>query len=113
LYIIPTTEQKEKSDLNLAVAGTKKAINMVEAGANELSEEEMLGAIMFGHEAIKKLCAFQEQIIAEIGKPKRVVELYTIPQELIATMLIAFLVPATAKFKSDFSFCSVVGFITY
>lgn len=56
---------------------------MVEAGANELSEEEMLGAIMFGHEAIKKLCAFQEQIIAEIGKPKRVVELYTIPQELI------------------------------
>lgn len=83
-YVInPTTEQKEKSDLNLAVAGTKKAINMVEAGANELSEEEMLGAIMFGHEAIKKLCAFQEQIIAEIGKPKRVVELYTIPQELI------------------------------
>ena len=53
-YVInPTTEQKEKSDLNLAVAGTKKAINMVEAGANELSEEEMLGAIMFGHEAIK------------------------------------------------------------
>lgn len=83
-YIInPTTEQKEKSDLNLAVAGTKKAINMVEAGANELSEEEMLGAIMFGHEAIKKLCTFQEEIIKEIGKEKRVIELYTIPQELI------------------------------
>ena len=81
--INPTVEQKEKSDLNLAVAGTKKAINMVEAGASELSEEEMLGAIMFGHEAIKKLCAFQEEIIKEIGKEKRVIELYSIPQEIV------------------------------
>ena len=82
-YIInPTIAQKEKSDLNLAVAGTKKAVNMVEAGAQELSEEEMLGAIMFGHEAIKKLCEFQEEIIKEIGKEKRVIELYSIPQEL-------------------------------
>ena len=83
-YVInPTLAQKEKSDLNLAVAGTKKAINMVEAGASELSEEEMLGAIMFGHEAIKKLCAFQEEIIKEIGKEKRVIELYSIPQEIV------------------------------
>ena len=82
-YIInPTIAEKEKSDLNLAVAGTKKAVNMVEAGAQELSEEEMLGAIMFGHEAIKKLCEFQEEIIKEIGKEKRVIELYSIPQEL-------------------------------
>ena len=82
-YIInPTIAEKEKSDLNLAVAGTKKAVNMVEAGAQELSEEEMLGAIMFGHEAIKKLCEFQEEIIKEIGKEKRIIELYSIPQEL-------------------------------
>ena len=76
LIINPTVEEAQKSDLNLAVAGTKEAINMVEAGANELSEEEMLDAIMFGHEAIKKLCEFQEEIIREIGKPKRTVKLY-------------------------------------
>lgn len=86
-YVInPTVEEKEKSDLNLAVAGTKKAINMVEAGANELSEEDMLGAIMFGHEAIKKLCVFQEEIIKEIGKEKRVIELYSVPEELQNTI---------------------------
>lgn len=76
LIINPTVEEAQKSDLNLAVAGTKEAINMVEAGANELSEEEMLDAIMFGHEAIKKLCEFQEEITREIGKPKRTVKLY-------------------------------------
>ena len=76
LIINPTVEEREHSDLNLAVAGTKEAINMVEAGANELSEDEMLDAIMFGHEAIKELCAFQEEIIKEIGKPKREVSLY-------------------------------------
>lgn len=76
LIINPTVEEAQKSDLNLAVAGTKEAINMVEAGANELSEEEMLDAIMFGHEAIKKLCGFQEEITREIGKPKRTVKLY-------------------------------------
>ncbi len=76
LIINPTVEEAQKSNLNLAVAGTKEAINMVEAGANELSEEEMLDAIMFGHEAIKKLCEFQEEITREIGKPKRTVKLY-------------------------------------
>lgn len=76
LIINPTVEEAKNSDLNLAVAGTKQAVNMVEAGANELSEDEMLDAIMFGHEAIKKLCEFQEEITREIGKPKRTVKLY-------------------------------------
>ncbi len=74
--INPTVEEKELSDIDLAVAGTKEAINMVEAGAAQVSEEDMLDALMFGHEAIKKLCAWQEEIIKEVGKPKRVVELY-------------------------------------
>ena len=76
-YVInPTVEQRKNSDLNLAVAGTKEAINMVEAGADELSEDQMLDAIMFGHEAIKKLCDFQIEIAKEIGKAKREVSLY-------------------------------------
>ncbi|MGM9873734.1 MAG: polyribonucleotide nucleotidyltransferase [Bacilli bacterium] len=74
--INPTVEEKEKSDINVAVAGTKDAINMVEAGADQVNEEEMLDALMFGHEAIKKLCAWQEEIIKEVGKEKRVIELY-------------------------------------
>jgi polyribonucleotide nucleotidyltransferase len=74
--IDPTVEQKAKSDLNLTVAGTKDAIMMVEAGAAELSEEEMLDGIMFGHEAIKKLCAFEETIIKAVGVAKRHIDLY-------------------------------------
>ncbi len=70
-YVInPTTSQLEESSLNLTVAGTKDAICMVEAGAQNLSEKEMLEAILFGHEEIKKLCAFQTKIIKEIGVPK-------------------------------------------
>lgn len=65
--INPTTDQLEKSDINLVVAGTKDAINMVEAGADEVSEEVMLEAIMFGHEEIKRLVAFQEEIINKLG----------------------------------------------
>ncbi|RSL32870.1 polyribonucleotide nucleotidyltransferase [Salibacterium salarium] len=65
--INPTTEQEEKSDIELTVAGTKDAINMVEAGANEVPEEKMLEAIMFGHEEIKRLVAFQEDIIQKAG----------------------------------------------
>jgi len=76
LIINPSVEEREKSDLNLAVAGTKDAINMVEAGANELSEDEMLDAIMFGHEAIKQLCEFESEIKEKVGKEKRVVSLY-------------------------------------
>lgn len=70
LIINPTAEQIEASELSLAVAGTKDAICMVEAGASELSEKDMLEALMFGHENLKKLCDFQEQIIKEIGEEK-------------------------------------------
>ena len=81
--INPTTEELENSRLNLTVAGTKEAICMVEAGAHECSEKEMLDAIMFGHEAIKKLCAFQEEIIKEIGKVKVPVYSATLSEELV------------------------------
>lgn len=80
--INPTPEELEKSDLDLTVAGTKEAINMVEAGAKEVSEELMLEALMFGHEAIKELVEFQEKIIKEIGKPKMEYEVLEITDEL-------------------------------
>ncbi len=80
----PTVEQAEISDIDLTVAGTAKALNMVEAGAKEVSEEDMLEALMFGHEQIKKLCAFQEEIIAACGKEKREIQLYEINPELNA-----------------------------
>lgn len=79
--INPTPEELEKSDLDLTVAGTKEAINMVEAGAKEVSEELMLEALMFGHEAIKELVEFQEKIIKEIGKPKMEYEVLEITDE--------------------------------
>ncbi|MDQ0217030.1 polyribonucleotide nucleotidyltransferase [Peribacillus cavernae] len=78
----PTVEQMERSDIHLTVAGTKDAINMVEAGADEVPEETMLEAIMFGHEEIKKLIAFQEGIAAEFGKEKKAVTLYQVDAEL-------------------------------
>ncbi|WP_077621922.1 polyribonucleotide nucleotidyltransferase [Sediminibacillus massiliensis] len=80
--INPSIEQQEKSELNLTVAGTKDAINMVEAGANEVPEEVMLEAIMFGHEEIKRLVAFQEEIIAEVGKEKAEVTLFQLDPSL-------------------------------
>lgn len=80
--INPTVDQLEKSDINLIVAGTKDAINMVEAGADEVPEEIMLEAIMFGHEEIKRLIAFQEEIVAAVGKEKTEIELYEIDEEL-------------------------------
>ena len=70
LIINPTYEQRMKSDINLTVAGTKEAIMMVEAGANEVSESDMLDAIMFAHEEIKQLCVFIEEIAKEVGKEK-------------------------------------------
>jgi polyribonucleotide nucleotidyltransferase len=82
LVINPTVDQAEKSDIHLTVAGTKEAINMVEAGADEVPEEVMLDAIMFGHEYIKKLVAFQEQIVAEIGQEKREVTLFKPEKDL-------------------------------
>ena len=80
--INPTVEELEKTDINLIVAGTKDAINMVEAGAKEVSEEDMLEALMFGHEEIKRLVAFQEEVQAAVGKEKVVVELHTIPADI-------------------------------
>ncbi|HET7580982.1 MAG TPA: polyribonucleotide nucleotidyltransferase [Bacillales bacterium] len=80
--INPTVEQAEKSDINLTVAGTKDAINMVEAGANEVPEEVMLDAIMFGHEEIKRLVAFQEKIRAEFEKGKMEIQLHELDPEL-------------------------------
>jgi len=68
--INPTVEQAELSDIDLTVAGTKDAINMVEAGSKEVSEDDMLEALLFGHEAIKKLVDFQNEIISEIGEEK-------------------------------------------
>ena len=82
--INPTVEQLERSDIDLTVAGNKDAINMVEAGAKEVPEETMLEAIMFGHDEIKKLIAFQEKIVAEIGKEKMNVTLYQVDSELEA-----------------------------
>lgn len=80
LIINPTEEEMIYSDLNLSVAGTDVAINMVEAGACELSEDEMLEALMFGHEAIKKLCAFEKEIVSKIGKTKRELNIYKIDE---------------------------------
>jgi polyribonucleotide nucleotidyltransferase len=80
--INPTTAQAEASDLHLVVAGTKDAIMMVEAGADEVPEEVMLEAIMFGHEEIKKIVALQEQLVAEAGKPKMEVKLHAVDEEV-------------------------------
>jgi len=67
----PNIEQREKSKLHLTLSGTKDAIMMVEAGANEITEKEMLDAIMFGHEEIKKIVTWIEDIVKEVGKPKK------------------------------------------
>lgn len=80
--INPTIEQHEKSDIELTVAGTKDAINMVEAGAKEVPEEVMLEAIMFGHEEIKRLCAFQEEIVKAAGVEKAEIQLFEVDEEL-------------------------------
>ena len=83
LKINPTCEEMERSTINLTVAGTKEAINMVESGSKEVSEDEMLEALMFGHEAVRELCAIQDDIISEIGEEKIEVVLASIPEELI------------------------------
>lgn len=75
LILNPTPEQAEQSDIELTVAGTKEAINMVESSAKVVSEADMLEALLFGHEAVKAMCEFQEQVIAEIGKEKMTVTL--------------------------------------
>lgn len=84
-YVInPSVKDMERSLINLTVAGTKDAINMVEAGAKEVSEDIMLDALMFGHEHIKKLCAFEEEVIAKCAKEKMEVKLYEINPEIKA-----------------------------
>ena len=83
LVINPSSEELERTQMHLIVAGTKDAINMVEAGADEVSEEKFLEAMMFGHEYIKVLCEFQEQIAADAGKDKVEVTLYTVPEEIL------------------------------
>ena len=80
--INPTPAELEQSDIDLTVAGTKEAINMVEAGAKEVSEKDMLEALMVGHEAVIKLCEFQEEIIGEIGQGKMEYEKLEITDEL-------------------------------
>ena len=84
--INPTEEQRQKSSMHLTVSGTADAVLMVEAGANEVSEETMLSAILYGHEEIKKIVAFIEQIKAEIGKEKAEVQLVTTGEDVKAAV---------------------------
>ena len=84
-YIInPNVEQNEKSRMHLTVSGTKDAIMMVEAGAQEVTEKEMLDAIMFAHEEIKKIVAFIEDIAKDCGKPKKEIEYYAVGEDVMA-----------------------------
>ena len=87
-YVInPDAAQREKSTIHLNLAGTKDAILMIEAGADEVTNDEMVGAIMFGHNEIKKICAFiEDEIVPAVGKPKLPIELYHIPEELDAAV---------------------------
>jgi len=91
----PNAKQREVSRLNLVVAGTKDAVMMVEAGANELTEKQILEAIMFGHSFIRQLCEFQDEIVKEIGKEKASVALY-VPDSEIETLIRDY---ATEKIK--------------
>ncbi|MGI6701588.1 MAG: polyribonucleotide nucleotidyltransferase [Christensenellales bacterium] len=82
-YVInPDSSEREKSRLDLSLSGTKDAIMMVEAGASEITEEELIGAILFGHEEIKKICKFIENIKKDIGKPDKEIPMYEIPEDI-------------------------------
>ena len=86
-YVInPDSAQRAKSKLHLSLSGTRDAIMMVEAGADVITEKEMLGAILFGHEEIKKIVEFIDGIVAEVGKPKIDIELETIPEDINAAV---------------------------
>lgn len=90
-YVLnPTVEQAQATDIELTVAGTKDAINMVESGAKEVSEADMLGALLFGHEAIKEIVAFQEEIVAAVGKEKMEVTLLQVAEDLKAEIFAAY-----------------------
>ena len=84
--INPSLEQREQSVMHMTVSGTKDALMMVEAGAQEIPEETMLEAIMFAHEEIKKIVEFIEQVVAEVGKPKMEIELYKVPEDIEAAV---------------------------
>ena len=84
--INPSLAQREQSTIDMTVAGTKNAIMMVEAGAQEVPEDVMLDAIMFAHEEIKKIVAFIDQIVEEVGKPKMDIELYKVPEDIDAAV---------------------------
>jgi polyribonucleotide nucleotidyltransferase len=84
--INPSLEQRAVSEMNLTVAGTKEAIMMVEAGANEVPENVMLDAILYGHEEIKKIVDFIDEIVAEVGKDKQDVNLYQVPEDIDAAV---------------------------
>lgn len=84
-YVInPNEEQREISDINLMLAGTKSAIMMVESGSNEVTEDEMLGAIFEGHEVIKEICEFVEEITREVGKEKSEYEVFVPNEEIVS-----------------------------
>lgn len=97
--INPSAAQKEASLLELTVAGTKDAINMVESGAKELSEDIMLEALLKGHEAVRELIAFQEEIVAAVGKEKAEVELLQVDPELQAEIIAAYNADLQKQFK--------------
>ncbi len=82
----PTAAEREKSDLHLVVSGTKDAVMMVEAGAKEVPEDVMLEAIMFGHDNIRKIVAFIEEMVTKVGKPKREIKLFKVDEEINSTV---------------------------
>jgi len=82
LVVNPSVAEQEKSDLHLVVAGTKDAVNMVEAGANFIPEDDLVEAIAFAHEAIREICLFQEEVAREVGKPKMNVPLFVVDSEV-------------------------------
>lgn len=82
LIINPTSDQREHSELDLVVSGTKDAVMMIEAGANEVTEEQMLEAILFAHEQIKNIVSFIEEIVKEVGKEKQEVILFEVDKDL-------------------------------
>ena len=101
-YVLnPTVEQAAASDIELSVAGTKDAINMVESGAKEVSEEDMLGALLFGHAAIKELVAFQAKVAAEVGKEKMEIKLLEVSPELAAEINDAYLEKMVAAIQTE------------
>ena len=99
--INPTQEQKEKSLLDLTVSATKEAINMVEAGAKEVSEETMTDALLYAHEAIKELIEFEEKIIAENAKPMLEIEYKTVSQDIIDFVTANAIVAIVVKIGRD------------